>query len=571
MPNVRAPVCQIDLYSTSFTAVIVQMFEWTWDSIAAECSNYLGPSGYGYVQVSPPQEHISGSQWWTDYQAVSYTLTSKRGNRAQFQNMIKVCHSAGVKVIADTLWNHMAAQDSGTGVAGSSYTHYNYPGIYQTQDFHHCGLEPGDNIVNWDSMAEVQNCQLDSLADLATGTEYVRARLAEYANDLLGLGVDGLRLDAAKSIPPGDLANITSRLTKKPYITQEVVFGAGQPVTPAMFTKIGKILSPMFRYTSALRDAFLGSGSSISKLQNLDNKGWVSSSVANVFVSNHDTERSGGSLNANSPHNTYTLAHIFSLAHPYGTPTVLSSYTGFSTNADAGAPNGGHGTCSGNAGTNGWRHRWTAMAGMTGFRNHVGSSSLTEWVSPNSQQIAFGRGSLGFVAINNADSSWTMKFATSLPAGSYCDVVSGTSSGGSCTGSSFSIASGGSFTATIPARSAIAVHTGALGKKKSSSASSSATVSVTFSEKATTVFGENIFVTGSLPQLGSWNPNSAIPLSSADYPTWKATISLPSKTAFQYKFIRKNGTNDQVAWEADPNRANTTPSSGTQSISDTWR
>jgi hypothetical protein len=78
------------------------MFEWSWDSIAAECTNFIGPAGYGFVQVivisslcrsstqastqvSPPAEHISGSQWWTDYQPVSYTLTSKRGNRSQFQ------------------------------------------------------------------------------------------------------------------------------------------------------------------------------------------------------------------------------------------------------------------------------------------------------------------------------------------------------------------------------------------------------------------------------------------------------------------------------------------------------
>ena len=30
--------------------VIVQMFEWTWDSVAAECKNFIGPAGYGYVQ-----------------------------------------------------------------------------------------------------------------------------------------------------------------------------------------------------------------------------------------------------------------------------------------------------------------------------------------------------------------------------------------------------------------------------------------------------------------------------------------------------------------------------------------
>ena len=97
------------------------MFEWTWDSIASECTNFLGPAGYGFVQgdsyskqdlsqypncagtVSPPAEHISGPQWWTDYQPVSYILTSKRGNRAQFSNMISNCHSAGVRVIAGTV------------------------------------------------------------------------------------------------------------------------------------------------------------------------------------------------------------------------------------------------------------------------------------------------------------------------------------------------------------------------------------------------------------------------------------------------------------------------------------
>ena len=31
-------------------SVIVEMFEWNWDSVAAECKNFLGPAGYGYVQ-----------------------------------------------------------------------------------------------------------------------------------------------------------------------------------------------------------------------------------------------------------------------------------------------------------------------------------------------------------------------------------------------------------------------------------------------------------------------------------------------------------------------------------------
>ena len=38
--------------------------------------------------ASPPQEHVTGSQWWTDYQPVSYTITSKRGNRDQFAKCV---------------------------------------------------------------------------------------------------------------------------------------------------------------------------------------------------------------------------------------------------------------------------------------------------------------------------------------------------------------------------------------------------------------------------------------------------------------------------------------------------
>lgn len=56
-------------------------------------------------------------------------------------------------------------------------------------------------------------------------------------------------------------------------------------------------------------------------------------------TANHDTERNGNSLNTNSPNNNYVLATIFSLSYPYGTPTVLSSYS-YST-TDDGAPNGG--------------------------------------------------------------------------------------------------------------------------------------------------------------------------------------------------------------------------------------
>ncbi|RXW23024.1 hypothetical protein EST38_g2834 [Candolleomyces aberdarensis] len=375
--------------------VIVQMFEWSWDSIASECTSFLGPNGYGFVQ--------------------------------------------GVGVIVDTIWNHMAGRESGTGVGGSSFTQY-----------------PNDDIVNYQNAQEVQTCELVNLADLATGTDYVRRRLAEYANDLLSLGADGLRLDAVKHIASGDVSNILSRLSRKPYITQEVIYGPGEPITPNEYTGNGDVQE--FRWTTTIRDAFLNGD--IASLQSLDNRGWVPGNIANIFVANHDTERGGSSLNINSPSNSYILATMFSLAHPYGTPTILSSYS-FS-DPDAGSPNNGYGTCSTTGGANGWlcQHRYIAISGMVGFYNAAGSNGLTNWYSPNGepQRIAFGRGNAAFIAINNRNDFWSNTFRTSLPAGTYCDAVSGKRSGSGCTGATVTVNSDGSFTHSVYPRSAVAIH-----------------------------------------------------------------------------------------------------------------
>lgn len=63
--------------------------------------------------------------------------------------------------LVDTIWNHMAGLDSGSGTAGSSFTKYNYPGIYQNQDFHTCR----HGINDWNNASEIQTCELAGLAE----------------------------------------------------------------------------------------------------------------------------------------------------------------------------------------------------------------------------------------------------------------------------------------------------------------------------------------------------------------------------------------------------------------------
>ncbi|MEE1755207.1 alpha amylase C-terminal domain-containing protein, partial [Streptomyces sp. SP18CS02] len=74
------------------------------------------------------------------------------------------------------------------------------------------------------------------------------------------------------------------------------------------------------------------------------------------------------------------------------------------------------------------------------------------WWDNGNNAVAFGRGDKAYVALNHETSALTRTFQTALPAGTYCDVqnnrpvtVNGT----------------GQFTATLPADTAIALHTGA--------------------------------------------------------------------------------------------------------------
>ncbi|MEU2899552.1 alpha-amylase [Streptomyces sp. NPDC001273] len=423
--------------------VTAVLFEWNFASVARECTDTLGPAGYGYVQVSPPAEHIQGAQWWTSYQPVSYRIAGRLGDRTAFRNMVNTCHAAGVKVVADTVINHMSA-GNGTGTGGSSYTKYGYPGLYSSYDFDNCTSQ----INNYGDRWNVQNCELVGLADLDTGEDYVRGAIAGYMNDLLSLGVDGFRIDAAKHMPAADLADIKSRLSNpNAYWKQEVIHGAGEAVQPGEYTGNGDVQE--FRYAYDLKRVF--NNENLAYLKNYgEGWGYLNSSVSGVFVDNHDTERNGSTLSYKD-NAAYTLANVFMLAWPYGAPDINSGYE-FSDH-DAGPPNGGQvNACW----QNGWKcqHAWPEIRSMVGFRNATRGQSVTDWWDNGGDAIAFGRGGKGFVAINHESGSLTRTYQTSLPAGTYCNVQNNTP---------VTVNGSGQLTATLGSHTALAVYAGKSG------------------------------------------------------------------------------------------------------------
>jgi len=457
-PRTSAPSAEPEPPRTSEAEpvkVFVHLFEWTWSDVALECESFLGPNGIGAVQVSPPSEHalLAGFPWWQRYQTVSYGLErSRSGDRGEFEAMVARCRSAGVGIYVDAVVNHMTAQTTGTGSAGTVYTKYDYPGLYDETSFHqpHCTIASDDYGSSADN---VQRCELLGLADLDTGSDAVRRRIAGYLSELVEIGVAGFRIDAAKHVAPEDLAAIFGLVDEAvpepaPYYFLEVIDPGGEAVRAADYLDLGLPSSRLgvteFRYAS-VSDAFLNrNGHTLAELATLDTEhsSLLPADRAVVFTNNHDTQRASAISYRDGA--LAQLANVFMLAWPYGYPSLMSSYAfDVSTQGgrDQGPPSDGAGNTrqvydgAGQAacpvapeatalGEWACEHRVPSVAQMVRFRAAVEDAPVTKWWDNGMNQIAFARGDQGFVVINRQDIALEQSFDTGLAMGRYCDVLS---------------------------------------------------------------------------------------------------------------------------------------------------
>ncbi len=231
----------LSVTSANSLGASVQLFEWSWSDVANECEKFLGPKGYKAVQVSPPNDHITGSQWWTRYQPVTYDIISRSGNETQFKDMINRCKNAGVAIVVDAVINHMAA-GSGKSVGGKSFTTRQFP-HYGPQDFHHDSNNQYTNcaVNNYKDKYNVQYCDLTGLPDLLTSSSYVQGQIVGYLKNLYNMGVKGIRIDAAKHQDANELSGITKQLPSDMYIGQEVIGASGEAVQPSMYYGLGQV------------------------------------------------------------------------------------------------------------------------------------------------------------------------------------------------------------------------------------------------------------------------------------------------------------------------------------------
>lgn len=81
---------------------------------------------------------------------------------------------------------------------------------------------------------------------------------------------------------------------------------------------------------------------------------------------------------------------------------------------------------------------------MVAFKNTVGSAAVANWWDNGDNQIAFSRGNRGFIIFNGQYRvDLNVHIQTGLPAGTYCDLASGSKVGLACTGTQVSVGSDG--------------------------------------------------------------------------------------------------------------------------------
>lgn len=451
---------------------IVQLFEWTWPDVAQECEEFLGPRGYGGVQVSPPSENAVqlyttpggdlARTWYERYEPISYTLSSPSGEADEFATMVKRCTDAGVRVYVDAVLNHMTSDiGQGEGYAGSRFdSHtYTYEGVpYGAMEFHslgQCGSTNG-RIEDYNNAVQVRNCKYLGRADLDHAHESVQQKVVGYLNQLLSLGVAGYRIDSASYMWPRDLQEIYSKLSNlnetfgfepnsRPFIYHEISPRVAN--SSDEYKEHGAVTEPLFykRIVNAVRRA--------NQAQLKDLKSYITSGVVSadfnsssvLYVDSHEIQRGVDVENFDDDvitykdRRAYVSANVLMLAQPEGIPRVMSSYQ-LDRKTQPFVPPKLLGPPSDHAFNtlpvlkkanyicyNGWicEHRWAEIRRMVQFRNAVHGAPVAAWWDDDADAIAFARQGKGFVVVNNGRSTVSKLLETMLPPGYYCDVISG--------------------------------------------------------------------------------------------------------------------------------------------------
>lgn len=83
------------------------------------------------------------------------------------------------------------------------------------------------------------------------------------------------------------------------------------------------------------------------------------------------------------------------------------------------------------------------------------------------------------------------------------------------------------------------------------------TISYRFAREFTTNFGEAVYLSGNINQLGNWDPQRAIKMTCDRYSYWNVEVIIPMETFIEYKYFigpfEMQGQPKHLKWLGDEN------------------
>jgi alpha-amylase len=269
----------------------------------------LEQQGYSHVQIAPAQKSNPDSRWWARYQPIDYSLIEGRGSEQELQHLIAKAHGCHVKIIADVVFNHMANMEA--------YSDLHFPQFAAT-DFHsRCGINYHDGKRD----TEI-NCWLGDLPDLEQSKPNVTAVHQAYLQNLLDLGIDGFRFDAAKHMSAQTVQEyinfINTHSQGKAWNYLEVI--SDHDTRAEDYTGIAATTD--FVLYDSMKKAFSFGGD----LRSLRIPVAVNDPRSVTFGRNHDTIRAlnDQAINPYDEPSDAFLATAYVLARQRGTPLILN-------------------------------------------------------------------------------------------------------------------------------------------------------------------------------------------------------------------------------------------------------
>ncbi|MEZ9564108.1 alpha-amylase family glycosyl hydrolase [Vibrio artabrorum] len=549
---------------------------------------YLKSLGITAIWITPPVDNadnvdVNGGAGYHGYWGKDFFRVDEHlGTMDDFKELSQLMHSSeyDMKLVLDYAPNHSNGNDENEYGAlyrdGQYITDYNTDVAAGSNWYHHNG-----GVTDWNNWYQVRNHNLFNLSDFNQSDAQVYNYLLDGAKFWIDAGVDAIRIDAIKHMDKafiqqwtGDIYNYASTIGRDGFYFFGEWFGASATTTTGIdgyaidYANTSGSALLDFGFRDTLERVLVGrNGNTMQTLNSyLETRSTVftSDDWQVVFMDNHDMARISTALRS--------TAHTFGPGNNEAGGGQSEAFAKkrvdlglVATMTVRGIPAIYYGTehYSANFTTNAF-----GQVGSDPYNREVMPSfaqdsqafkiiqALTELRknSPAIQQGSYSQKWLNddilvyerkfeddvvLVALNRGAATSINVSALSLADNYYTSLV----------GSDGVTVYQSAATLNLDQNEAIVLH------GKTTSGNTELT-DVTFTcNNSYTQWGQSVYAVGSASQLGNWAPAQAVKLDPVAYPTWQATIQVPSGESLEWKCLKRseNDSSALIEWQSGGN------------------